>query len=796
MIFDKEDKAALLKTSRIGAWKYEIKDGTPCALYADNTMLELMGAPSDLAPLELLKFFCSRVLPEDYELVREYIYTLSDVHTEVVYRYNHPELGIRLVRCSGAKSRSKGKKTILVGFHQDITDSLRLQYHQDKADRTLSQLTQRLYSYNLTIDPETGDYTLITGTGLPRIVEILQRYTNINTAHRELDAIICPGFRTKFYDLINFQKLKTSSVKGFVGNIEYPVVYPGSTKYEWHEVNVFLESDENEKRVINILARDITAIHEQQEQIAREVKLSASKDQMLSEITKMLYGYNVTLNLKTGKYTLIEGNGMPEVLQLLKRMDDYNTVFKICMELISPEYKEAYSMLTSLNALRMRQSRAGYIDSLEFSAMVNGSLKWYEINVFIGTDERGAPVANLLGRNVSEAHEKADTKAQLEIANKASAAKTSFLFNMSHDIRTPMNAIMGFTDLLDKNQKNADKRKDYIRKIRESSTVLLSIINNVLEMARIENGSVALNEVPCDLNEFHESLRSVFSDMMLSKNIEFVCKNKLKTQYVFCDLIKVREVFINILSNAYKYTMEGGKVYVTIEEKPIEKDGYTIIRTTVSDTGIGMSEEFLPHIFEEFSREYTYTQNKIEGTGLGMPIVKKLLDVMGGTIEVQSQLGKGSTFIVSIPHKIAPKPHESVLENALVKTETLKNKRILLAEDNDLNAEIALSILEEEGLLVDRVEDGDVCVEKFENSPVGFYDMILMDIQMPRMNGYEATKKIRGLIDKAKAGIPIIAMTANAFEEDKREALNVGMNGHVAKPINVEKLMEAMVSLL
>lgn len=383
-----------------------------------------------------------------------------------------------------------------------------------------------------------------------------------------------------------------------------------------------------------------------------------------------------------------------------------------------------------------------------------------------------------------------------EIAEAANSAKTSFLFNMSHDIRTPMNAIMGFRDLLEKHQDDPVRRADYLSKIETSSNVLLSIINNVLEMARIEKGKIEMDESAWSAEQFYDTIYSIFTDMMKRKGLTFTREIVVQNHYVFCDPIKLREIFINILSNAYKYTNTGGSVNMRLEEIPSNREGYALYRTTISDTGIGMSEEFIPHIFDEFSRENSTTETKIEGTGLGMPIVKRLVEMLGGTIEVKSAKGKGSTFIITIPHRIAEK--SNLINHAGVELDPklFKGKRILLAEDNDLNAEIATEILKEAGFVIERAEDGKICYEMLCKAPVDYYDIILMDIQMPNMNGYEATRTIRAMQDSAKSCIPIIAMTANAFEEDKREAKRSGMDGHVAKPVNINELMKQLASVL
>ena len=383
-------------------------------------------------------------------------------------------------------------------------------------------------------------------------------------------------------------------------------------------------------------------------------------------------------------------------------------------------------------------------------------------------------------------------------AEEASEAKTRFLFNMSHDIRTPMNAIIGFSDLLEKHLDDKEKVHDYIKKIQLSGSFLLSLINYVLEMARIESGKATLRTEVGDAQELLGALNAVFEPAVEKKRLKYNCTLDVEHRFIICDVTKVREIVLNIISNSVKYTPEGGSVTVQIKEIPWEKEGWTAYRILVEDTGIGMGAEYLPHIFEEFTRERTSTESKVVGAGLGLPIVKALIDLMGGTIQVESERGKGSKFEVILPFEIASE--EEVKDSYVKKEEKLynrsKEKRILLAEDNELNAEIAITILEENGFKVERAEDGCKCVELFSEKPAGYYSTILMDIQMPNMDGYKAAQVIRHLPDKDKASIPVIAMTANAFEEDKRDAIAAGMDGHIAKPIQVDKLLSMLAGII
>ena len=394
---------------------------------------------------------------------------------------------------------------------------------------------------------------------------------------------------------------------------------------------------------------------------------------------------------------------------------------------------------------------------------------------------------------------------KLEIALKkaedASFAKTRFLNNMSHDIRTPMNAILGYAQLMEDELKEKDlpEISEYLKKLQQSGNLLLSIINNVLDMARIESGKIKVDENYERVGEVVDEIISTFSSEAEEKEIHLSGSMKVTHRNILCDGTKIREIYVNLVSNAMKYTPRGGNVTITVEELPCEKEGYIKVKSEIKDTGIGMSKEYLPTLFEPFSREQNTTTRRIGGTGLGMPIVKKMVDLMGGSIEVASELGKGTVFTFTLMHKIADRKFYSQKTEAAETSEMGKNlsgKHVLLAEDNDLNAEIAVTVLEETGIVIERVEDGIQCVNRVAQMSPGTYDLILMDIQMPNMDGYKATRCIRRLDDKKKAEIPIIAMTANAFAEDRKKAFDAGMNGHIAKPIDIEKLGAVILSVL
>ena len=410
-------------------------------------------------------------------------------------------------------------------------------------------------------------------------------------------------------------------------------------------------------------------------------------------------------------------------------------------------------------------------------------------------------IATVFYLTSSKKHRERQYEAELEKsaeqAKNANEAKTRFLFNMSHDIRTPMNAIVGFSELLEKNLQNEKKAKEYLGKIQSSSNLLLMIINQVLEMARIESGTAVLQLKAEDMDALFHRVNTVFEEDIRKKNLQYHTVLDVRHHYAVCDQTKLQEIMLNIISNAIKYTPEGHSIHVEIHEAVSENPSKIRCIFSCEDTGIGISEEYLPHIYEEFSREHTSTENKVPGTGLGLSIIKSMIELMGGSIQVESRQGIGTKFTVDLSFDMASKEEVYGSRNA-IKTSaihTIKGKRILIAEDNELNAEIAKTVLEDVGALVTRVEDGQQAVELFKEKPAGTFDAILMDLMMPIMDGYTATREIRSLERSDSKTIPIIAMTANAFQEDAEKCIAVGMNAHLAKPLDIEKMKKTIKSI-
>lgn len=510
------------------------------------------------------------------------------------------------------------------------------------------------------------------------------------------------------------------------------------------------------------------------------------------------YSYICLINLETGDVELIKGNNIPGLNGRYTQID-HNILLEQVNRLITEPFIESSVEFYDSNTIAKRLEGK---NSLFYTCERTDGTWILSMIVPQKYDENGRVVSVLLANRDFTEEKKRELKQEEALrqekikAEKANEAKSIFLFNMSHDIRTPINAIVGYSQLMKKELTNP-KLVHYQEMIEQSSKLLLSIINNVLDMARVESGKMELDENYNVVGNILQVVCDAFEGEATRKNIEITRNISVKHKHVMVDATKMQEILSNLISNAIKYTPEDGHVSIDIQELECEREGYVLFQTKVSDTGIGMSEDFLPSLFELFARERNTTISKIPGTGLGMAIVKNFVDLMDGSIEVESELGEGSTFTITIPHKIADKDYTNRnIESSNVSDIDFKGKRILLAEDNELNAEITTTILSEMGFEVKAVEDGILCVNEIQHQPANTYDLILMDIQMPNMDGYKSTHCIRHLSQPEKANIPIIAMSANAFEEDKKKAFDVKMNDYITKPIDFQKMEEVLKNIL
>ncbi len=518
----------------------------------------------------------------------------------------------------------------------------------------------------------------------------------------------------------------------------------------------------------------------------------ASKDQILSEITQMLYSYNITLNMNTKKYSLIEGTGLEDYVAYFRSTDDFEKAYAFNLDCIEPEYKQAFEQLSSFENLTKLEGKNGFIGNLQYAAKLGDNVTWQETNLFIGKNEYGEDIVNILGRDMTEYHERVTTRNQLAIAQASNEAKTRFLSNMSHDIRTPINAIMGMLHIAQTYRNDAKKVDDCLKKIETSTNYLLTLLNDILDINKLESGKTVVENIPFNMNDLIDDIYNIIQPSAVMTGIQLKkVYDKFKHPYVIGSTLHLRQILMNLVSNSIKYSKVNGIAYMKVEEQSFEDDTVWY-KFVVQDNGIGMSKEFQQKMFDIFEQEYSGARTQHKGSGLGLAIVKMLVDLLGGELLVESEKDKGSTFTVLLPFAIDRNPSR---DDRIVSVETVENLngiRILLVEDNDFNMEIAQFILSEAGAVITPAENGKKAVDLFEKNPQGTFDVILMDIMMPEMDGLEAAKIIRGLSRQDAPTIPIVAMTANAFEDDVKKSLEAGMNAHVAKPLDISTLISAI----
>lgn len=647
-----------LKNVRIGLWRIEVEEGKMPRFYADKVMDDLLGITEEITPEERFAFHRQYVHPDDMEMFLEYSDKLTETQTEIVYRYIHPISGEMFVRCAGIRDNSVTSCISIIGTHQDISETIRLEKEKE-AERRLAELNNELR-------------------------QEAERNENY------------------YRDLLDMQSC---------GVMAYTL--PGH-------------------RVIHMNAKALRMYG---------FKSVEEAQQQLGIALRKVYYPQV------------------DTIEHLKRLRNEDDVVDYECVIGKGESNECHALAKTKVVIIPNGERAVITTFLDVSDMVT-------------------------------------LRKALKQAEEGSRAKTSFLFAMSHDLRTPMNAIIGYAALMEKHWGEKELTTGYLQKLKEAGNFLMDLIGNILEVARIESGKEILTETPWNLCDLENTL-----DLLLDRDIakkQLTLKKNMEFQHpkVYCDVLKIREITMNLLSNAIKYTPEGGTIHFTIRELPYERKGYALFETVVEDTGIGISKEYIPHLFEAFTRERSSSESGIIGTGLGLRIVKKFVDLMEGSIMVESEIGKGTRFTVTIPHRIVQEGEITAKQEKQKSVEmTLEGMRILLAEDNMLNAEIAMTLLSDANAYVELASDGEKALSMLKREPVGYYDLIVMDIQMPHMNGYEATKNIRGLPDE-RCRIPIIAMTANAFAEDRQRAFEVGMNGYVTKPIKTEELISSIKKIL
>lgn len=804
-LFSGGETLELLKNVKTGLWKLELERNKPVRFYADELMDSLLGVDHDTSPEERFVFHRRRIHHEDNQLFEQYTENLlKHRHAEVVYRYIHPFKGEMYVRCSGCYSEPRGNTEIIVGYHEDISDSVRLEKSEmeHKMAVQLENLEKRLRVEQVRFrDALTKDalyyYNFDVSTGIVR--EEIVSETMENPIQKL--GLVLP---------ISYDKLNETLEKKYVLKMEedsnrelwtrmglmrayhsgkriLEMDYYSLLSNSYLKATILLAENENNGHIDGIyICKDVSVMHIQEQREKTYQKLTM---QYMDNFADAIF----SINVDTGEFDIYSSAGFG---QNFEDCPNVESAFVKLSENVVQKYKERFLKNCALEQIKSKLMESDRYSFHTYFVDNHGKIarKTYW---FYATDEKHNLVLAVCEDSTAEFQREKTLAEAVKKAKEANAAKTNFLFNMSHDIRTPMNAIMGFTNLLEKKHQDEESTR-YISNIKTSSDYLLNIIDNVLEMARIESGNVELKEELMDLNRIDHNLSVVFENEYRKHELFSEHSVFLNHTDVYGDLTKYREICINIISNAIKYTPAGGTISLLVDELPSDNKEYMNCRIQVRDTGIGISKEFLPHIFDSFSRERTVTENRISGTGLGMGIVKRYVEIMNGSIEVDSELGHGTCVTVVIPFRIADATvHE---EREKVQDELdislLQGKRLLMAEDNELNAEIAMAILMDMGLEVEWAQDGQICINMLKEAKDDYYDAVIMDVQMPNMDGYQATREIRSLDDCDKAEITIIAMTANAFAEDRRNALDAGMDDFIAKPINVVELKQVLIKHL
>ena len=654
---EKINTKEILRASQMGMWCVEMEEGKPPRFYADEVMDELLGIDRDITPEERFVFHRLRIHPEDMQLFQEYSDKLTEVRTEIVYRYIHPVSGAMFVRCGGARDTSVTEYVAVTGIHQDISETVRIEKEKE-AERRLAELNDSLRKEKRRQDIYYKELLDIENCGV-----LAYTMPGHKVIHMNAEALRMYGIES------------VEAAQRELGPLLRQVYYPDS-------------------------------------EVLNQLKKLRNEDDMVD-------------------YECIIGKG---------------------------KANECHALAKTKVVHIPTGERAVLTTFVDVSDMVM--------------------LKNALRR-----------------AEEGSRAKSSFLFAMSHDLRTPMNAIIGYAELMEAHWGEKEVTTNYLQKLKGASQFLLALIGNVLEIARIESGKETLNEAPWNLMKLEETLDILLDGEISRKQLTVNRNVNIRHANVYCDALKIREIIMNLLSNAVKYTSEGGKIVLDIDEKPSARDGFMTLQIRVSDNGIGISKEYIPHIFDAFTRERSSSESGIIGTGLGLHIVKSFVDLMNGDISVKSEPGKGTCFTVEISCRKVPEEELQQQMEEQPENVSLAGRRFLLAEDNGLNAEIAMTILQDAEAEVELAADGKIAVDMLKDAPVGYYDTVLMDIQMPNMNGYQATGVIRKLPDE-RAKIPIIAITANAFEEDRQAALAAGMDDYVAKPVEISELFRTIMKNL
>lgn len=781
---------ALLSSAGVGLWTIELDDGKSPRMYADKAYLQMLGISEDISPEDLYNAWCNNIDLSYYEAFAESIEQMTRGEmSELEYAWNHQYRGIIFLRSHGGRNHEYTSGVRLEGCCFDVTEQMEFKLHlrelaqySDIAN-TLGDGFDNIYYVDIT----DNSFIEFNAQGVVKTLDAKTCKDFFEGFEQALEKVVYRDDWSLVKDFVNKDKLLYDLENDRAVSVAFRFFIDG--RLVFYRLKAAKTPDSDNHIVVTLENVD------EEETAKAERKAVADRDMAVISGLSDDFGCVVYVDYESLSEVLYRFDPLFErFVPGWSKIDNFGKRLEVLVNsVVHPSDREAFCAATQPSVVldKVEQDHMYFVN---FRLQINDEDVYYQIKFVKDEYSKNHVIAGFHSVDAETKREMANLE-KAELANKA---KSAFLFNMSHDIRTPLNAMIGFTDMAIKNIEDKGKALDCLKKSKLSSEHLLSLVNDVLDMSRIESGKVELDLNPVNLDENGNDYVPMLKSLAEKKNVDFkYVSHNIQNRYVYVDFLRLNQVIINVVSNAVKYTPSGGFVSLDVSQIPSDREGYGVYEFVISDTGIGMSPEYQSHLFDEFSRERTSTVSKQQGTGLGLAISKRIIDMMEGTIDVESEVGKGSKFTIRVPMRLQENP-EAVEQVRFAYSEqesiSFEGFKVLVVEDNELNLEISKDILENAGVIVESAEDGSIAIERLKEKGPDYYDCILMDIQMPVMDGFEATRKIRKMFPDKR--IPIVALSANAFDEDRRKSLEAGMDGHLSKPIVMAQLEDALKKFL
>ncbi|MBQ2561459.1 MAG: response regulator [Fibrobacter sp.] len=781
---------ALLSSAGVGLWTIELDDGKSPRMYADKAYLQMLGISEDISPEDLYNAWCNNIDLSYYEAFAESIEQMTRGEmSELEYAWNHQYRGIIFLRSHGGRNHEYTSGVRLEGCCFDVTEQMEFKLHlrelaqySDIAN-TLGDGFDNIYYVDIT----DNSFIEFNAQGVVKTLDAKTCKDFFEGFEQALEKVVYRDDWSLVKDFVNKDKLLYDLENDRAVSVAFRFFIDG--RLVFYRLKAAKTPDSDNHIVVTLENVD------EEETAKAERKAVADRDMAVISGLSDDFGCVVYVDYESLSEVLYRFDPLFErFVPGWSKIDNFGKRLEVLVNsVVHPSDREAFCAATQPSVVldKVEQDHMYFVN---FRLQINDEDVYYQIKFVKDEYSKNHVIAGFHSVDAETKREMANLE-KAELANKA---KSAFLFNMSHDIRTPLNAMIGFTDMAIKNIEDKGKALDCLKKSKLSSEHLLSLVNDVLDMSRIESGKVELDLNPVNLDENGNDYVPMLKSLAEKKNVDFkYVSHNIQNRYVYVDFLRLNQVIINVVSNAVKYTPSGGFVSLDVSQIPSDREGYGVYEFVISDTGIGMSPEYQSHLFDEFSRERTSTVSKQQGTGLGLAISKRIIDMMEGTIDVESEVGKGSKFTIRVPMRLQENP-EAVEQVRFAYSEqesiSFEGFKVLVVEDNELNLEISRDALENAGVVVESAEDGSIAIERLKEKGPDYYDCILMDIQMPVMDGFEATRKIRKMFPDKR--IPIVALSANAFDEDRRKSLEAGMDGHLSKPIVMAQLEDALKKFL